>query len=250
MPDPYRTVPDWIVPDWPAHAHVRALVTTRNGGVSQGPYSSFNLGLKVNDDPARVAENRARLREHLPAAPRWIAQVHGNHVVDAAAVETPVEADASFTRAPDVPCAVMVADCMPVLLSDRSGTVVAAAHAGWRGLSSGVIENTVRAMGVAPREVVAWMGPAIGPSAFEVGADVREAFVSQDAGAAPAFVDHRPGKWLADLFWLARRRLQAVGVASIHGGGLCTVSDPARFFSHRRDRVSGRMAALVWLQRP
>jgi YfiH family protein len=249
MPDEDKSTPDWIVPDWPAHADVRALVTTRNGGVSEGPYASFNLGLKVNDDPRKVAANRAKLRQYLPAEPRWIAQVHGNQVVDAATVETLVEADGAFTRDTNVPCAVMIADCMPVLLSDRRGTVVGAAHAGWRGLSSGVIENTVRAMAVAPSDVMAWLGPAIGPSAFEVGADVRDAFVSQDREAAQAFVDHQPGKWLADLFWLARRRLEVLGVASIHGGNLCTASDPARFFSHRRDRVSGRMAALIWLQR-
>jgi YfiH family protein len=241
---------DWIVPDWPAPPAVRALVTTRNGGVSQGPYASLNLGLKVNDDPQAVTRNRALLRAHLPAEPRWIAQVHGNRVVDADRFEGLPEADAAVSRTPGTVCAVMIADCMPVLLADRSGTVVGAAHAGWRGLAAGVIENTVEAMGVDPGELVAWLGPAIGPDAFEVGADVRDAFLALDAGAAPAFRDHRPGKWLADLFWLARRRLAALGVTEVYGGGLCTVSDPARFFSHRRDRVSGRMAALVWLDRP
>jgi YfiH family protein len=239
---------DWIVPDWPAPARVRALVTTRSGGVSQGPYASLNLGLKVADDPQAVARNRARLREHLPAEPKWIAQVHGNKVVDADRLQGLPEADGSVSRRPGTVCAVMVADCLPVLFSDRAGTVVGAAHAGWRGLAAGVIENTVAAMDVDPADLVAWLGPAIGPDAFEVGADVRDAFLAQDAGAAPAFRDHRPGKWLADLFWLARRRLAALGVKAIHGGGLCTFSDPARFFSHRRDRVSGRMAALVWIQ--
>ena len=240
--------PVWIVPDWPAASSVRALMTTRSGGVSQGPYASLNLGLKVEDDPQVVARNRARLRESLPAEPKWIAQVHGSRVVDAATLQGLEEADGSVSRQPGTVCAVMVADCLPVLLSDRSGTVVGAAHAGWRGLAAGVIENTVNAMRVDPSELVAWMGPAIGPGAFEVGADVRSAFVDRDPGSAAAFADHRPGKWLADLFWLARRRLDAIGVTEIHGGGLCTVSDPQRFFSHRRDRVSGRMAALVWIQ--
>ncbi|HWA12318.1 MAG TPA: peptidoglycan editing factor PgeF [Burkholderiales bacterium] len=239
---------DWIVPDWPAPSHVRALVTTRSGGVSAGPYASLNLGLKVADDPQAVARNRALLREHLPAEPKWIAQVHGSKVVDADRLQGLPEADGAVARTPGTVCAVMVADCLPVLLSDRAGTVVGAAHAGWRGLAAGVIENTVAAMDADPGDLVAWLGPAIGPDAFEVGADVRDAFLAQDAGAADAFRDHRPGKWLADLFRLARRRLAALGVAEVHGGGLCTVSDPRRFFSHRRDRVSGRMAALVWLE--
>lgn len=240
---------DWIVPDWPAPPSVRALVTTRAGGVSTGPYASLNLGLKVADDPQAVARNRVLLRQRLPAEPKWLAQVHGNRVLVADEVQGLPEADAAVTRTPGTVCAVMIADCLPVLLGDRAGTVVGVAHAGWRGLAAGVIENTVQAMDVDPAGMLAWLGPAIGPTAFEVGADVRDAFLAQDAGAAAAFVDHRPGKWLADLFWLARRRLQALGVTAIHGGGLCTVSDPTRFFSHRRDRVSGRMAALVWLQR-
>lgn len=238
---------DWIVPDWPAPARVRALMTTRSGGVSTGPYASLNLGTRVNDDPAVVERNRALLASHLPEEPRWLMQVHGNRVVDAAGLRQPVEADAAISRTAGVVCAVMVADCLPVLLADRAGTVVGAAHAGWRGLAAGVIENTVVAMAVAPADLVAWLGPAIGPAAFEVGADVRDAFVAQDAGGASAFVDHKPGKWLADLFTLARRRLHAIGVNEVHGGGLCTVSDPGRFYSHRRDRVTGRMAALIWL---
>jgi polyphenol oxidase len=238
---------DWIVPDWPVPGRVKALVTTRNGGLSAGPYASLNLGLRVNDDAAIVERNRALLRGHLPAEPRWLQQVHGNRVVDAAGVQQPVEADAATSRAADTVCAIMVADCLPVLLADRTGTVVGAAHAGWRGLASGVIENTVQAMAVAPSNLVAWLGPAIGPAAFEVGADVRDAFVARDPGAASAFVDHRPGKWFADLFALARRRLHATGVADVHGGGLCTASDPRRFYSHRRDRITGRMAALIWL---
>ncbi len=243
-----REVPaDWIVPDWPAPPRVRALVTTRSGGVSTGPYSSLNLGMRVNDDPAAVERNRARLSSHLPEEPRWLNQVHGNHVVDAGELHGPIEADAAVSRTTGAVCAVMIADCMPVLLADRAGTVVGAAHAGWRGLAAGVVEHTVQAMAVPPADLVAWLGPAIGPAAFEVGADVRDAFVVQDAGAAAAFVDHKPGKWLADLFSLARRRLRAIGVNDIHGGGLCTVADPGRFYSHRRDKVTGRMAALIWL---
>jgi YfiH family protein len=238
---------DWIVPDWSAPFKVKALVTTRNGGLSTGPYASLNLGLRVNDDPAIVGRNRALLRNHLPAEPRWLQQVHGNRVVDAARVEQPVEADAATSRTSDTVCAVMVADCMPVFLADRGGTVVGAAHAGWRGLAAGVIENTVQSMAVAPSELVAWLGPAIGPTAFEVGADVRNAFVGRDAGAATAFIDHKPGKWLADIYALARRRLHAIGVIDVYGGNLCTVSEPRRFYSHRRDRITGRMAALIWL---
>jgi YfiH family protein len=238
---------DWIVPDWPVPPRVKALVTTRNGGLSAGPYASLNLGLRVNDDPETVERNRTLLRGHLPAEPRWLRQVHGNRVVDAARVQQPVEADAATSRTPDTVCAIMVADCMPVLLADRTGTVVGAAHAGWRGLAAGIIENTVQSMAVAPSTLVAWLGPAIGPAAFEVGADVRDAFVGQDPGAASAFADHKPGKWLADLFALARRRLHVTGVTDVHGGGLCTVSDPRRFYSYRRDGTTGRMAALIWL---
>jgi len=238
---------DWLVPQWPAPARVKALVTTRNGGVSAGPYASLNLGLRVNDDPVLVERNRALLGEHLPEAPRWLLQVHGNRVVNAGQVKAPVEADGAISRTANTVCAVMVADCLPVLLADRAGTVVGAAHAGWRGLAAGVIESTVRSMAVPPSELIAWLGPAIGPSAFEVGADVRDAFVAGDADAASAFTPHTPGKWLADIFTLARRRLRAIGIDEIHGGGLCTVSDPRRFYSHRRDKVSGRMAALIWL---
>jgi YfiH family protein len=239
--------PDWIVPDWPVPAAVRALVTTRAGGVSKGPYASLNLGLRVEDERADVLRNREILRARLPAEPRWLQQVHGNQAVEADSVREPVPADASFTRNAGTVCAVMIADCMPVLLADRRGTVVGAAHAGWRGLAAGVIENALASMQVDPADAVAWLGPAIGPRAFEVGADVRDAFVGQDARDAAAFVPHVPGKWMADLFALARRRLESYGVRSIHGGGLCTHSDPQRFFSHRRDGKSGRMAALIWI---
>jgi len=238
---------DWIVPHWPAPSRVKALVTTRNGGISTGAYASLNLGERVDDDPTAVRRNRDILRSRLPAEPAWLRQVHGNRVVQADGLHQPVEADAAVARQAGSVCAVMIADCLPVLLADRDGTVVAAAHAGWRGLAAGVLENTVKAMDVPPVRLVAWLGPAIGPGAFEVGDEVREAFVSVDPAAATAFVPHAPGKWLADLFTLARQRLALTGVTHVHGGGLCTVSDPQRFFSHRRDKLSGRMAALVWL---
>jgi len=240
---------DLLIPDWPAHSAVRSIVTTRAGGVSPPPYDFLNLGIAVGDDPESVRENRARLRARLPTEPRWLRQVHGNRVVDAATVTTLVEADGSFTTQPGVVCVVQMADCMPVLLTDQAGTRVAAAHAGWRGLSGDVLGKTVRALDTDPAALIAWMGPAIGPTAFEVGDDVRDAFVSHAEEAGAAFVPHGPGKWLADLFVLARQRLAALGVGSIHGGGLCTVGDSRRFFSHRRDRVSGRMAAAIWLAR-
>lgn len=241
---------DWIVPQWPAPPGVRALITTRHGGVSGGAYRSMNLGMRVNDDPGAVRRNRELLRGFLPGDPRWLAQVHGTRTVQADAVNEPVQADAAFTRSSGVVCAVMIADCLPVLLCDRDATLVAAAHAGWRGLSAGVIESAVTATGIDPARLLAYLGPAIGPRAFEVGDDVFDAFVSRDRAAAPAFKTKSNGKWLCDLFALARRRLEGLGVTSISGGGLCTYSDPARFFSHRRDRTSGRMAALIWREGP
>lgn len=236
-----------FVPDWPVPMTVKALVTTRAGGVSQAPYDTLNLGIAVGDDPAAVRENRARLRALLPAEPRWLRQVHGARVVDAATVTTLIEADGSHTTAPGVVCVVQMADCMPVLFADRAGRRVAAAHAGWRGLSAGVLDEAVRALDTDPAELIAWMGPAIGPTAFEVGDDVRDAFLATSPEARAAFAPHAPGKWLADLFLLGRQRLMALGIGAIHGGGLCTVTDSRRFFSHRRDRVSGRMAAAIWL---
>ncbi|MEZ5609694.1 MAG: peptidoglycan editing factor PgeF [Rhodocyclaceae bacterium] len=241
------TPADVIIPDWPAPPGVHALMTTRCGGVSTGPFASLNLGDHVGDDPSFVAANRQALRALCPAPPRWLNQVHGTGVVQADAVEVAVDADASFTRHTDVVCAVMTADCLPVLFCDRCGTVVAAAHAGWRGLHAGVLERTVAQMQVPPGEVMAWLGAAIGPDAFEVGEEVRAAFIAHDAGAALAF---RPGavqgKWLADLYALARQRLAACGVTQVSGGDLCTVSDAPRFFSYRRDGQTGRMAAMIW----
>jgi YfiH family protein len=238
--------PDWIVPDWPAPAGVKAFVTTRAGGVSIGPYAGLNLGLRTDDNPRAVEANRQRLRAELPGEPKWLRQVHGADVVDADALAGVPEADAAYARDPNTVCAVLVADCIPVLLADRAGSAVAVAHAGWRGLARGVLERVIERMARPPGELLAWLGPGIGPAAFEVGADVREAFLAGDAGAEAAFTPRSPGKWMADLFLLARRRLARCGVESVHGGQLCTHSDPRRFYSYRRDGATGRMAALIW----
>lgn len=244
--------PEWIVPEWPAPAGVRAFVTTRQGGVSVGPHASFNLGLRADEDAQTVAANRALLQQHLPQTPKWLRQVHGTRVVDADVLDTAQDsphADASVARQRGTVCAVMIADCLPVLFTNRTGTQVAGAHAGWRGLAGGVIANTVQALceaGDEPADLMAYIGPGIGPAAFEVGADVYEAFTERDAGTKAAFVAHAPGKWLADLFTLARRALGHAGVTQVYGGGLCTYSDPRRFYSYRRDKVTGRMAAFIW----
>ena len=228
-------------------AGVRAAVSLRTGGVSAGRYASLNVGDHVGDDPELVRTNRDRLRAALglPAEPLWLEQVHGTDVARFACEQRP-RADAAVALAPGQVCAVMVADCLPVLLADREGTCVAAAHAGWRGLAAGVIERTVEALHVNPSRLVAWLGPAIGPEAFEVGPEVRQAFLADDPQTT---VDFRPGegdRWLADIFTLARRRLVRLGIRDVSGGGFCTVSEPARFFSYRRDGVTGRFAALVW----
>jgi YfiH family protein len=242
---------DWIVPEWPAPARVRSLLTTRHGGVSRGVYASLNLGDHVGDDPLAVTENRRRLASGLgvvPVTPLWLNQVHGVAVVDAErALASPrPAADASFSRKPGVACAVMTADCLPVLLCDLSGTVVAAAHAGWRGLHAGVLERTVAAMACSGKEILAYLGPAIGPQAFEVGDEVRVAFVDADRQAEAAFKPLR-GKWLADIYLLARQRLAALGVNAVFGGNYCTAGESERFFSYRRDGVTGRMASTIWL---
>jgi len=246
---------DWIVPEWPAPPAVASLMTTRAGGVSAPPFDSLNLGTHVGDAPEAVARNRSLLREALPSEPVWLQQVHGTHVARLDDGFRGEPADAAVTRVMGRVCAVMVADCLPVLLCDRGGSVVASAHAGWRGLSAGVLEATLAAMACPAQRILAWLGPAIGPDAFEVGEDVRAAFLSAHAPDADCFREKAPGaggdpKWWADLPALARRRLVRAGVGSVHGGGLCTHSDPARFFSHRRDGRSGRHAALIWLGAP
>jgi hypothetical protein len=221
---------DWLVPQWPAPVRVKAFVTTRNGGVSRGPYASLNLGGRVGDEPRAVAENRARVRALVPEEPRWLHQVHGTHVIQAEQVIDEPDADAAYTAAVRVVCAVQVADCLPVLFCDRDGTRVAVAHAGWRGLSAGVLEQTVAALGAPVTGLLAWLGPAIGPRAFEVGPDVLAAFAGASSVHAAFAPTGRPGKWLADLFALARERLAAIGVSEVFGGDLCTFSEPGRFF--------------------
>ncbi|WP_285409444.1 peptidoglycan editing factor PgeF [Pseudomonas sp. FR229a] len=239
---------NWLTPDWPAPASVRACVTTREGGVSEAPFDSLNLGDHVDDRPEAVAENRRRLTEHFSIQPAWLQQVHGIAVVhaDPGIVAT---ADASWTATPGIACAAMTADCLPALFCNRAGTRVAAAHAGWRGLAAGVLEATLDSLDVAPEDILVWLGPAIGPQAFEVGAEVREVFINQLPETATAFVpSSNAGKFMADIYLLARLRLAERGVTDVYGGGFCTVTDP-RFFSYRRASRTGRFASLVWLTR-
>ena len=237
-----------IIPNWPAPARVRALATTRQGGVSLASWASFNLGQHSGDDMVAVQENRRRLRVHLPDEPKWLSQLHGIQCVDAATVTTSVAADASFSRTPGVVCAVLTADCLPVLFCDEDATVVAAAHAGWRGLAAGVLESTLSAMQVRPERVLAWLGPAIGPQAFEVGGEVRAEFCNRDPHAARAFAAKPNGKWLADIYELARIRLAAAGIRRLTSTNWCTVTQAEQFFSYRRDGITGRMASCIWLE--
>lgn len=238
-----------LIPDWPAPAHVRAACSTRAGGVSLPPYDSLNLGEHVGDSDAHVSENRRRFARALEAAPVYMKQVHGTRAVELTA-GTPdgVEADACFTTERGIACTVMVADCLPVLLADAQGRAVAAAHAGWRGLAGGVIEAAAARLPAGRR--IAWLGPCIGPNAFEVGPEVLEAFVGHDPAAASHFRPHGEGKFLADLPGLARARLHALDIKDVYGNdgsdAWCTARNRSRFFSHRRDRVSGRFAASIW----
>lgn len=246
-----------ILPDWPAPPNVRALVTTRDGGVSQAPYDSLNVAFHVGDDAPAVVENRRRLfatlNEIAPCGPpQWLQQVHGTVVIEAfnepkKRAQLVPDADAVTTTQRGLPCVVMTADCLPVFFCNQSGTRVAVAHAGWRGLCHGVLENTL-ARFENPAEVLCWLGPAIGPDAFEVGEDVRDAFLRADPAAASAFRSgDAPGKYLADLYELARQRLTRAGVGMINGGGLCTFRDEQRFYSYRRNSRTGRMASVIWL---
>jgi YfiH family protein len=239
-----------VIPDWPAPQWVRAVTTTRTGGVSTGPWTSMNPADHVGDTSSAVAANRQRMVTQLalPAEPRWLTQVHGTRVVDAADGPETVEADAVVAGAPGLVCAVLTADCLPVLLCDRNGHEVAAAHAGWRGLAAGVLEQTVARMQAPGEELLAWLGPAISAPAYVVGEEVRAAFVERDALAAAAFRPATDGGWHADLYTLARRRLGSCGVTAVYGGNFCTCSDRERFFSYRRDGTTGRMASLVWLE--
>lgn len=241
---------DLIEADWPAPPNVRAVATTRAGGVSVGAYATLNLGSHVGDDARAVAENRLRLRTALALEqqPAWLNQVHGTAVVEATSRAAPPTADASFARSRGHACIVLTADCLPVLLCDREGTRVAAAHAGWRGLAGGVVESALRAMSVAPDRVLAWLGPAIEQDMFEVGPEVREQFVAKAADNAAAFQANARGRWQADLYDLARRELVRLGVTQVFGGGFRCYGDRDRFFSFRRDGTTGRMATLVWMK--
>lgn len=258
-PDAAHAAVGVLWPQWPVPAPVRAAVSLRGGGVSRAPYDWLNLGAHVGDDPAAVSENRRRLRAALalPAEPLWLSQVHGTRVIDAdslasspaagTAPQEPPQADAALTRRRGRVLAVLVADCLPVLLAHRDGGAIAVAHAGWRGLAAGVLEATVAALDCAPAELHAWLGPAIGPEHFEVGEEVRAAFCASDAGAAAAFGRNARGRWQCDLPRLARRRLGALGLHSVHGQPRCTYAQRDSFFSYRRDGVTGRVAALLWL---
>lgn len=254
--------PAFLPAAWPAPPGVAAFTTLRHGaGASRPPFDSFNQGARGGDDPAAVAANRAELarRFGLPSPPHWLRQVHGTGVLRfdrpaaaGAAVDAEPEADATVTSTPGTVLAILTADCLPVVFAAADGSEIGAAHAGWRGLASGVLESTVAAMRTPPPRLLAWLGPAAGPQAYEVGAEVRGAFVAGDAAADSAFIATRPGHWRMDLYALARRRLQAAGIpaAAIHGGGLCTISEPRHFYSHRRDQRTGRMATVVWMAPP
>lgn len=239
-----------IEADWPAPPNVRAVATTRAGGVSVGPYASLNLGAHVGDYARAVSENRLRVQTALALSrePLWLNQVHGTAVVEATSHEAPPTADASFSRSAGEVCAVLTADCLPVLFCDRDGTRVAAAHAGWRGLVGGVLDSALRAMGVAPDRVLAWLGPAIEQDMYEVGAEVREQFVAKSADNSEAFKANARGRWQADLYDLARRELARLGVGQVFGGGFRCYADRDRFYSFRRDGTTGRMATLVWMK--
>jgi YfiH family protein len=237
-----------IIPDWPAPANVKSLQTTRVGGVSIAPYESLNLGDHVGDAPLAVERNRMLLNNLLPSEPVWLEQVHGTIVANADMAGCLPQADACIARHPSAVCVVMTADCLPVLLCDTHGSVVGVAHAGWKGLAAGVIEATVEEMAVAPQNLIAWLGPAISQQEFEVGEEVRAAFVAMQPQSAFAFIPGQIGKWYADLYALARLRLNALGITTICGGGYCTYRERERFFSYRRDRTTGRMGTFIWLE--
>ncbi len=238
---------DFIIPQWPVPANVHALQTTRQSGFSVAPYHSLNLAMHVGDNPVTVAANRQLLSPFLPSEPVWLNQVHGVAVIDAGVATCVSDADASYSRQAGAVCAVMTADCLPVLLCDKQGTQVAAIHAGWKGLLDGVLEVSIANMTGRVEDLLVWLGPAIGPQAFEVGSEVREAFVAKQAQAASAFTALPNDKWLGDIYQLARFRLTRLGVQHVYGGGLCTYTESERFFSFRRDGATGRMLTAIWL---
>ena len=235
-----------IIPDWPAAANVKALQTTRAGGISSAPYDSFNLGDHVGDAPLAVERNRILLNTLLPSEPVWLEQAHGTLVANADVANCLPQADACIARHRAVVCVVMTADCLPVLLCDKQGSVVGAAHAGWKGLAAGVIEATMQAMNVAPQNLMAWLGPAISQDAFEVGDEVRAAFIAAQPQALSAFIPGQHSKWFADIYALARLRLNALGITQIYGGNYCTYREREHFFSYRRDGATGRMGTFIW----
>lgn len=240
----------FISVNWPAPDSVRAIITTRNGGQSLTPYASFNLAEHVGDNPISVQKNRQALvrSAQLPAEPLWLKQTHSTRVIDASQWQADVEADAIICDVPNLVCVVMTADCLPVLITDKSGSQIAAVHAGWRGLLHGIIENTLAKFNAPASELIVWLGAAIGPEAFEVGPEVKEAFVAIDSLAESAFVPSHSDRFLADIYQLARQRLSAQGVSAIYGGDYCTYTEKERFFSYRRDGITGRMATLIWIE--
>ncbi|AFI85253.1 multi-copper polyphenol oxidoreductase [Methylophaga nitratireducenticrescens] len=240
----------FIEVNWPAPKNIRAITTTRNGGQSLAPFDSLNLGDHVGDNPDCVAANRQRLIEAalMPAEPLWLKQTHSTAVIHSSQWQQNIEADAIISNSINQVCAVMTADCLPLLITDKSGSQVAAIHAGWRGLQAGIIENTLARFGVAGSEILAWMGPAIGPKAFEVGPEVKAAFLAIDPAAESAFIASHSDRYLADIYMLARQRLSAQGVTAIYGGDFCTYSENERFFSYRHEGVTGRMATLIWIE--
>lgn len=239
----------YLIPEWPAPSNVFAYSTTRLGGFSKGAYHSFNLGKLTEDNPQSVTANRELLQQELklPGEPFWIKQIHGTTVINAHGDSTLPEADASYTQEAKQVCLIMTADCLPILICNRAGTVVAAVHAGWRGLLAGVIENTISAMGLPGSELLAWLGPAIGPQIFEIGTDIRDQFLQKDPQAEVAFQDAATGKCLANIYLLAKLRLAKIDVNQVFGGTHCTYNEPELFYSHRRDKgITGRMASLIW----
>lgn len=237
---------DWLIPDWPAPAGIKSCVTTRTGGVSQAPFDSFNLGDHVDDSPDSVAANRLRLTSELHIQAAWLKQVHGVAVAEADPTKV-VEADASWTATPGIACTIMTADCLPALFCNRAGTRVAAAHAGWRGLAAGVLEAAADSLDAPPEDIMVWLGPAIGQPSFEVGAEVREAFISTHPQTEDAFIPSKnPGRFMADIYALARLRLADRGITAVYGGGFDTFTDP-RFYSYRQSARTGRFASLIWI---
>lgn len=246
-----RDNPVFIMPDWDAPENIMAASTTRRGGVSSAPWQELNLAGHVGDNINDVVANRRLVRDvlKLPAEPCWLQQVHGRDVVDAESVVSTPCADAAYTDQPAVVCAVLTADCLPILIANRQGSEVAAVHAGWKGLQAGVIESTAGHFRASPQDLLAWLGPAIGPDTYEVGDDVRDGFVGKDPGFSMAFRP-RDDRWLCDVYAIARRILVKIGVSHIHGGDYCTYTDSRRFYSYRRDGVTGRMASLIWMDMP